>query len=144
VSSNSRKLTKSEQMARVRSSDTSIEIFLRRTLWKAGLRFRLRPRIPGTPDIAFVSARIALFVDGCFWHCCPLHYRAPQTNTEFWCAKYQRNQERDRRVTAELTALGWKVIRFWEHDLKDRRKVEALISRLQRQLCTGTSASRIP
>ena len=72
-----RKLTKSEQMARVRSKDTEPEMVLRKALWKSGLRYRLRPGLPGTPDLAFVGRKVAIFVDGCFWHGCPEHYTCP-------------------------------------------------------------------
>ncbi len=124
-----RKLTKSEQMARVRSRDTGLEIQLRRALWGVGLRYRLRPRLPGTPDLGFSAAGVAVFVDGCFWHGCPTHYSRPATNVEFWDSKLQRNRARDIRVDEELRALGWAVCRIWEHDLA--RDLPAVISRVQ-------------
>jgi DNA mismatch endonuclease (patch repair protein) len=112
-----RKLTKSEQMARVRSTDTGTEFRLRRALWRQGLRYRVRQRVEGTPDITFPSEELAIFVDGCFWHGCPLHYSAPASNEQFWRAKLERNQARDRRVDQALANGGWKVIRIWEHEV---------------------------
>lgn len=110
-------LTKSEQMARVKSADTGPERRLRSALWRAGGRFRLRRQLPGSPDLVFVGARVAVFVDGCFWHGCPAHYSCPATNATFWKAKLARNTQRDRRVEVELSRLGWTVLRVWEHEL---------------------------
>lgn len=110
-----RKLTKSEQMARVRRTETAPELALRRALWRRGLRYRLHPALPGTPDLAFMSARVAVFVDGCFWHGCPEHYTAPKANADFWSAKIEANRSRDARVDAQLIELGWRSVRLWEH-----------------------------
>ena len=112
-----RPLTKSEQMSRVRGADTGPEMALRRALWRAGLRYRVRPKIPGRPDLAFVGCKIAVFVDGCFWHGCPEHYKASATNVAFWSEKIARNQRRDREVEIALTKLGWTVMRYWEHEV---------------------------
>ena len=112
-------LTKSEQMARVRGVDTGPEMALRRALWHAGLRYRIRPSIPGRPDLAFMGCKIAVFVDGCFWHGCEVHYKAPATNVTFWSEKIVRNKQRDRDVDAELGKLGWTVLRCWEHEVED-------------------------
>lgn len=115
----SRVLTKSEQMARVRSKNTGLEVQLRRALWASGLRYRVHADLPGTPDVAFPSARVAVFIDGCFWHGCPEHYTPPARNAEFWRRKLERNLERDRRADAELAAFGWAVLRVWEHELHE-------------------------
>jgi DNA mismatch endonuclease (patch repair protein) len=114
-----RPLTKSQQMARVRSKDTGPERLLRSALWRLGLRYRLRLSLPGNPDLAFPGSRVAVFVDGCFWHGCPSHYRAPSSNVDFWSAKLERNRRRDEEVNLALSDLGWTVLRFWEHDLED-------------------------
>lgn len=74
-------------------------------------------KLPGTPDIAFVRARVAVFVDGCFWHGCPEHYTSPKTNTEFWAEKIATNRARDERVQADLSAEGWTTVRLWEHQV---------------------------
>jgi DNA mismatch endonuclease, patch repair protein len=105
------------QMARIRGKDTSPEVILRRALWLKGFRYRIRHRIVGTPDVAFCRSKIAVFVDGCFWHGCPEHYRRPPSNRDYWDKKLERNKRRDERVDGELTAQGWIVIRVWEHDV---------------------------
>lgn len=111
-------LTKSQQMARVRSHNTEAELLLRKALWKKGLRFRVTYRtLPGSPDVAFTRWKIAIFVDGCFWHGCPVHYTSPKANSEFWKQKKMRNRARDVRVDNELNKLGWTVVRFWEHEV---------------------------
>ena len=112
-----RKLTKSEQMARVRSRDTQPELLFRRALWHSGCRYRLRSGLPGSPDIVFPSARVAVFIDGCFWHRCPLHYTAPVRNADFWRSKVERNVARDDMANEQLNAAGWAVVRIWEHEI---------------------------
>ena len=104
-------------MSRIRGRDTGPELALRRAAWKAGLRYRLNHSLPGKPDLVFVKAKVAIFVDGCFWHGCPEHSVKPQTNSQFWEKKLRRNIERDREVNERLAAGGWTVLRFWEHDV---------------------------
>lgn len=113
------KLTKAEQMSLVRTKDTASEQALRKALWAASLRYRLNLKLPGKPDIGFPKQRLAVFVDGCFWHGCPLHYSLPKTNTEFWNQKYQENALRDIKVNRQLDALGWRVLRVWEHEIEE-------------------------
>lgn len=111
-------LSRSEQMSRIRGKDTSPERILRSALWRAGLRFRLQARTPyGRPDVVFLKARVAVFIDGCFWHGCPAHYVRPRTRNEFWSSKLLENVERDRRQTLQLEAEGWRVCRLWEHEI---------------------------
>lgn len=102
-----------------RSRDTSPELAVRRALHAMGLRYRVAARpLPGlrrTADIVFRPARVAVFVDGCFWHGCPEHYVPPSSNTDYWLPKISRNQERDRETTTALEAAGWLVLRYWEH-----------------------------
>ncbi len=129
-----RKLTKSEQMARVRSKDTAPELVLRRALWSAGLRYRLGQRLPGSPDLAFVGPRIAVFVDGCFWHGCPEHYTRPVRNSDFWAKKLERNVRRDRQADESLRSMGWTSIRVWEHEIVE--DVGEVVLRIQ-ALMTG-------
>lgn len=113
-------LSRSEQMARIRGRDTSPELDLRRTLHAAGLRYRLNVRLPaGKPDIVFPRQQVAIFIDGCQWHGCPDHYVRPRTRNEFWDKKLAQNVERDIRQTRELTELGWRVLRFWEHQVAE-------------------------
>lgn len=107
-------------MARIKGRDTKPETRLRRALWQRGLRYRLDARVPvGKPDIVFPGQRLVVFVDGCFWHGCPLHYVRPRSRCDFWAEKLRANVERDRRHTETLEAAGFAVLRLWEHDVED-------------------------
>lgn len=120
---------RSAVMSRIRGKDTEPEVLLRRALWKRGLRYRKNARTPvGRPDIVIASKKVAVFVDGCFWHGCPEHYVRPRSRTEFWAAKLRENVERDRRQVRELEALGWIVCRVWEHEVFD--EVDSAADRL--------------
>ncbi len=111
---------RSRCMSNIRGSDTGPELRFRRLLWKQGLRYRLGyKKIPGKPDIVLVSARIAIFIDGCFWHSCPLHATKPKANSSFWKTKLKNNIERDRLVNSGLRENGWRVIRLWEHEIEN-------------------------
>jgi len=120
-------MTKSQRhnaMSHIRSADTKPEIILRKALWNRGIRYRKNYRkLPGTPDIAITRYRIAIFVDGDFWHARG-HRDNPgeqiSTNKEFWQKKLARNVERDREVDDSLTELGWLVLWFWESDVLKR------------------------
>ena len=104
-------------MSRIRKTDSKPEVALRKALWAAGVRgWRLRAKLPGTPDVVFSRARLVVFVDGCFWHGCPQHATWPKQNAEFWRAKIVANQARDRDTDKRLRAEGWKVIRVWAHE----------------------------
>jgi len=113
-------------MSKIRSKDTSPELALRRTLWSAGLRYR-KHYGPFKIDIAFPGKKVAVFVDGCFWHGCPEHGTSPSSNQAYWAPKLERNKRRDRERTARLEAEGWTVIRIWEHDLKHPEDVVRMI-----------------
>jgi DNA mismatch endonuclease (patch repair protein) len=110
---------RSEIMRRVKGRDTTPELTLRRLLWAVGVRgYRLnRKDLPGRPDLVISRERIAIFVDGCFWHGCPRCYRRPSSNRSYWDLKVDRNMRRDRSRRAKLKRLGWKVIRLWEHQV---------------------------
>lgn len=103
-----------------RSRDTRPELALRSRLHALGLRYRVcvRPvaELRRTADVVFGPSRVAVEVRGCFWHCCPLHYRLPETNSAYWEAKISRNVERDRRMDTALADRGWLVIVVWEHE----------------------------
>lgn len=112
------------QMRGNRRVDTNPERLVRSSLHRHGLRFRKNQvlavdDIRVTADIVFRSERVAVFIDGCFWHGCPEHGRAPKTNPTYWTAKLARNVERDARNTALLRAAGWTVLRHWEHEQPD-------------------------
>lgn len=121
---------RSETMRRVRAKDTSCELRLRKELHRRGLRYRLHARLPGKPDMVFASARVVVFIDGCFWHGCPEHGRIPATNRDFWECKIARNRERDVAAALALKSEGWKVIRVWEHDV--RRDLTRAAGRVER------------
>ncbi len=105
-------------MSRIKGKNTTPEIRLRQALWRAGLRYRLHMKIEGIrPDLVFPARRLALFIDGCFWHGCPDHYVSPRTRSEFWSAKLAANTERDRIQTLRLLQAGWQVLRLWEHEV---------------------------
>lgn len=110
----------SGKMATLARRDTAPELALRRELHARGLRYRLQVKVPGnnrrTIDIAFTRARLAVYVDGCFWHGCPQHHHRPKTNPEWWDWKIAGNQARDRSTDDELRTAGWDVIRCWEHE----------------------------
>lgn len=113
------------QMKGNRRADTRPEVALRAALHSRGLRFRkdhLLP-VPGRRatrvDVVFTRARVAVFVDGCFWHGCPEHGRVPATNPHYWPSKIAGNRARDTLVTAALEADGWTVVRVWEHETVD-------------------------
>jgi DNA mismatch endonuclease (patch repair protein) len=120
---------RSANMSRIRGINTKPELLLRKALWKKGLRYRLHSRIEGIrPDIVFKTKRLAVFVDGCFWHGCPLHYVRPRSKPEFWADKLRANTARDQVQTLRLIEDGWMVLRFWEHEIKSGlEQVAALV-----------------
>jgi DNA mismatch endonuclease (patch repair protein) len=112
---------RSRNMAGIRRTDTKPELALRSALHKLGYRFRKDFRVDADgikvrPDIVFTRLRIAVFVDGCFWHSCPDHGHAPTSNVWYWSEKLARNCARDTHVSTALTAAGWTVLRCWEHE----------------------------
>lgn len=112
-----RPLTRSEIMSRVRSKDSRAERSLRSALHLEGLRFRLHRRVEGvTVDILLPGPKVAVLVDGCFWHGCPRHATYPKSNQDYWLPKLAENRDRDARQAARLRKAGWRVIRVWEHD----------------------------
>ncbi len=107
-------------MQRVRQKNTSAESALRHELHALGLRYHVQVSVLTKPrrvaDVAFVGPRVAVFVDGCFWHGCPSHATWPKENAEFWRTKIIANQDRDRDTDARLRADGWEVVRVWAHE----------------------------
>ena len=103
-----------------RSRDTKPELAVRSAVHRRGIRFRVaarpQPELPRTADLVLRKSRIAVFVDGCFWHGCPRHHTQPTTNSEYWADKIASNIERDAETTAYLQQSGWTVLRFWEHE----------------------------
>lgn len=118
-------LTKEQRrhnMSRIKSADTKAEVMLRKALWKKGLRYRKNyASLPGKPDIVLTRQKIAIFIDGDFWHARGYKDTPGEqvaTNQDFWKKKLARNVERDREVNDELTEAGWLILRFWESDIK--------------------------
>jgi DNA mismatch endonuclease, patch repair protein len=107
-------------MSRLSRRDTAPEIALRSELHSRGLRFRVdRAPVPGLrsrADVVLGPAKVAVYVDGCFWHGCPEHGTMPKSNAEFWRSKLARNRERDAETDRRLRAQGWEVLRVWEHE----------------------------
>jgi DNA mismatch endonuclease (patch repair protein) len=107
-------------MARVVRRDTRPELAIRRELHARGLRYRVDvspvPSLRGRADILFRQARVAVYVDGCFWHSCPEHGVLPKGNREWWREKLAANVRRDRSTESTLAELGWRVVRVWEHE----------------------------
>ena len=136
-----------QRMANTRQRDTPAEMGLRRELHRRGFRYRVDLPVPGVsrarPDIVFPRQKVAVFVDGCFWHSCPEHGTMPKKNREWWQAKLAANVERDRRHDEDLEAAGWTVVRVWEHEdvheAADRvvRELERLRSELATRLTNG-------
>jgi DNA mismatch endonuclease, patch repair protein len=120
INSERTSLAESDRMRTIRQRNTSAEMAIRHELHRRGLRFRLhrdmRPASRARPDIVFVRAHVAIFVDGCFWHCCPLHASYPKRNAKWWAAKLSANVARDRQHDLDLEQAGWTVIRIWEHE----------------------------
>ncbi|WLQ69020.1 very short patch repair endonuclease [Streptomyces sp. NBC_01208] len=124
-------------MQAIRSRDTKPELLIRRLLHARGLRYRVAAKpLPGlrrTADIVFRPTKLAVFVDGCYWHGCPEHYVPPKTNTGYWSSKVIRNVTRDRDTDQRLADAGWTVLRFWEHESPDdcALAIAAAVSRLR-------------
>ncbi|GAA4520449.1 very short patch repair endonuclease [Brachybacterium paraconglomeratum] len=123
-------------MSRQRRRDTVPEVALRRELHARGLRFRVDHPLPDMPrrraDVVFTRVRLAVFVDGCFWHDCPEHGTRPKTRASWWEAKLRKNVDRDRDTDTRLLEAGWTVLRVWEHEspVSSAAKVEATYLRL--------------
>lgn len=126
---------RSALMSRVKTRDTAPEVALRGALWAAGIRgWRLHPkRVVGKPDIAWIGRRVAVFVDGAFWHGHPDHYWGQ--SGAFWDEKIARNRARDARVDAELREGGWTVIRIWDFEI--RQDVTVCVDRITKALQAG-------
>jgi DNA mismatch endonuclease (patch repair protein) len=125
------KKKRSQVMAAIRSrGNKDTELKLASILRAAGITgWRRHQRILGRPDFVFRKARLAVFVDGCFWHGCPKHGRKPGSNRAYWLPKLRRNRERDDEVKRSLSSAGWAVIRLWEHDLTNPQRCAARIAR---------------
>ncbi|GHE77533.1 hypothetical protein GCM10018785_52240 [Streptomyces longispororuber] len=128
----------SARMSRQARRDTAPEVAVRRLLHASGHRYRLNVRVPGmsrrTIDIAFTRAKVAVFLDGCFWHGCPEHATRPKANAEWWRQKLDGNIARDAETSEHLTDEGWIVLRFWEHEAPESvaERVATAVARQRR------------
>jgi DNA mismatch endonuclease (patch repair protein) len=118
---------RSAVMRRVKGRDTTPELKLRKLLTRLGFRYRLhRKDLPGSPDIAMIGRKTAIFMHGCFWHGhdCKRGARQPKANTDYWTSKIGRNRARDTRTAAALEAMGWRAVTVWECELKNEAALE--------------------
>ena len=119
--------------------DTRPELVIRRAVHAMGFRYRVAARpvttARWTADMVFPGPRVAVFIDGCFWHGCPNHFKAPRTNTDYWRPKIERNKARDEQVNSVLAAEGWTVVRIWEHEAPSAAVAE-IVDAVQRKSAT--------
>ena len=113
--------TRSRIMSSIRGKNTKPETKIRKLVWSLGKRYRIHDRtVFGTPDMTNKSKKVAVFIDGCFWHGCPRCYSEPKTNSEFWRSKIARNRDRRKTVRKNLRRDGWTVMEFWEHSVRTK------------------------
>jgi len=124
---------RSYNMSRIKGKNTKPELLLRKLLFRKGVRgYRIHYRLVGKPDLVFPSKKVVVFIDGCFWHKCPKCFIEPETRKEFWINKIEGNVKRDKEVNKILKKEGWKVLRFWEHEIKT--KPDKIVSRIIKEL----------
>lgn len=132
--------TRSRMMSAVRSSNTNLERRLASRLWKDGFRFRRNVRnLYGKPDLAVKKYKAVVFIDSCFWHGCPLHFKPPQSNIQFWSSKIQQNVARDEIVTKHYVDARWRILRIWEHDIDE--DFERVVSKVEAFLRNAINAT---
>ncbi|MFC8731448.1 DNA mismatch endonuclease Vsr [Luteimicrobium sp. NPDC057192] len=132
----------SQRMSQALRRDTRPELLLRRELHRRGLRYRLIVKVPGnnrrTIDIAFPRQKLAVFIDGCFWHGCPAHGTAPKSNSLWWSQKIDANRARDADTNLLLDAAGWGVLRLWEHDPAEAAADQVIAALASHERCSTT------
>lgn len=108
-----------KNMTHIKSTNTKIEKDITKALWNLGYRFRKNVKgLPGKPDIAIKKYKIVIFLDSCFWHKCPEHFKKPKSNLEYWEPKIKRNVERDAKINSYYQHKNWHILRIWEHEIK--------------------------
>lgn len=135
---------RSRNMAAIKGKDTKPEMIVRKYLFSRGLRFRVQVRkLPGTPDIVLPKYKTAIFVNGCFWHghegC--KYFRLPKSNVEFWKEKIERNIERDKESMQALFDLGWKVVRVWECELRNKANREGTLNKIYSSITSSDGSA---
>jgi len=125
-------------MSNVKGKDTTPEIIIRKALWQAGFRYRLKSKLPGKPDIVLPKYRAVIFVHGCFWHNHPgcQKSKLPSTRKEYWTSKINANALRDKRNVSELKKMGWRVAVIWECSLKNINLQEKSFIALEEWICS--------
>ncbi len=128
---------RSYNMSQIKSRNTKPEVQFRKYVWGKGLRgYRIHSKLPGRPDLYFGRAKVAIFIDGCFWHKCPKCFKPPKTNKKFWREKMEKNIERDVKNDVALRVIGIDIIRFWEHEIKmDINKCFLKVKKLINKKC---------
>ena len=138
----------SRRMAKVRQKGADAEIALRKELYRSGLRYRVDYEVLKKPrrvaDVAFPGLKIAIFVDGCFWHGCPEHATWPKQNAEFWRQKIEKNRLRDADTNLRLLEVGWTVLRFWAHEspVEATQAVAKMVAMARAERCTSPGGSK--
>ncbi|MEH7126215.1 very short patch repair endonuclease [Bacillus sp. JJ1773] len=114
------KITKEQRSKNMQAikSQSNLENDVSKALWKKGFRFRKNTKMFGKPDISIKKYKVVIFIDSCFWHCCPVHGNMPKSNQDYWMNKLGRNKSRDKEVTSFYIENGWRVLRIWEHEFK--------------------------
>jgi DNA mismatch endonuclease, patch repair protein len=114
-------LTKEQRKKNMRAikSQSALENRVTKELWKMGFRFRKNANLFGKPDISIKKYKIVIFIDSCFWHCCPIHGNMPKSNRDYWEKKLERNKKRDIEVNQYYKDKGWNILRVWEHEIKE-------------------------
>ena len=136
---------RSEVMSRIRAKGNRSTELRAVTLFRSAALsgWRRSSKLFGKPDFVFPAAKVAVFVDGCFWHGCPKHCRLPKGNAEFWESKINRNRARDRAVSRTLTVKGWKVIRIWEHSLRKPVPANRTVTRIRKAIWNRQVSARL-
>jgi len=120
-------------MSQIKAKNTTPEIILRKALFKNGLRgYRIHYSLHGKPDIVFTKYKLAIFMDGCFWHKCPKCFIKPKTRTDYWLKKIENNKQRDKLINERLSNEGWTVLRFWEHQIE--KEMDSVLGYIQMKL----------
>jgi DNA mismatch endonuclease (patch repair protein) len=110
-------------MSRIRSKWTKQEKIIHNQLKSLKIKHKMHPKMSGSPDIILIDKKVAIFLQGCFWHKCPKHYKEPKSNRDYWLPKINKNVVRDKKNINLLKKSGWKVVKVWEHDLKRINKI---------------------
>lgn len=127
------KKQRSYNMSQIKGKNTKPEVSLRKLLFANGVRsYRIHYKLIGKPDVVFSKKKIAIFIDGCFWHKCPQCFIEPETRKKFWDEKINGNIKRDREVNKALKSSGWKVLRFWEHSV--RKSPDKIVSKIMKEI----------